>query len=1048
MSKEDLLRYWPSAEEVAACIKTEAEAASEEVCLAVHQPMRFERRVIGSAIDREGSCDEYELLRAFLSEKLTEGRVILPIEGSSGVGKSHVVRWLHAQIHRMPGADRRVVIRIPKGTSLKGVLTILLEKLEAPAYTQYRQQLSLAQERLNPAEAAGQLCEALAYILEEMAIKATQRLRENPLDKDARDIAAYSNAKLLPTLLRTQLLRDQHFVRTCDNEAGVAKRLVEQLSESRPPDAEDDRQHVFTPNDLVFDLRIERSTLGLNERKALEWLDRQERRDAATRVLNKALDSAKNRLLAFGSTVLDLFDSVRRELLKEGKELVLLVEDFADLSGLQNELLQAAIREAIREGKQVVCTMRTALAYTTGYLEAETVLTRANVVYRIPDQPGSEDEILGRIGRLVGSYLNAARMGERELAKSYRRADLASSTQWVPRFEEKIEPDARATLDVFGSSDEGYELFPFNESAIHELAREGCLRDGRLVYNPRFVIQNVIKKVLINRDQFQSGDFPQPTFGRKIASTRLFELIRTRVSPGEIDRYLSFLAYWGESPTTLEALAHIPLRLFEAFGLRKPTVKVVDVPTATSPKAQPSLPDSKAAGPVLNETESKWEKILEEWRSGTRIPQTEAHQLRNWVIQALDGAINWDWNLFRPRNDPTLFTRVFIPLAGGDRGLAPNEAMAVVCTEEERADQKRSAAIASALLAVVRFHDVHKGSWDYEGADFDIGKYASLIDAMVPGVRRFVLAHYFRVEMDPLRALVQGLLVGARVLGIDGADQDSDDIALVNALYSPVPEANGVSVELPAEGDEQAGWTNFSSLLAQCRQGNESSKQMSWIDHLKDLTGARQGGASTVYAVDLFRLKPVVEETLKNWTFTESPREHAGAADWSSFRTAYLDIKRGASAIEKARKNLLQWRARVLDWMGENCDKDSLVEELKITLEASRTAGLTAEINGKRLLELIEAFRMSKVKAAIDDAARLSEGAPRGTVLTVLGRGYWPVARISDELRESYDHLLSTSEAELSLTSQKYGADPLGQAKLALQTEFEELEVLLRGIPQ
>ena len=144
-------------------------------------------------------------------------------------------------------------------------------------------------------EAAGQLCEALAYSLEEMATKATQRLRENPLDKEAGDIAAYSNAKLLPTLLRTQLLRDQHFVRTCDNKAGVAKRLVEQLSESRPPDAEDDRQHVFTPNDLVFDLRIERSALGLNERKALEWLDRQERRDAATRVLNKALDSAKNR---------------------------------------------------------------------------------------------------------------------------------------------------------------------------------------------------------------------------------------------------------------------------------------------------------------------------------------------------------------------------------------------------------------------------------------------------------------------------------------------------------------------------------------------------------------------------------------------------------------------------------------------------------------------------------------------------------------------------------------------------------------------------------
>ncbi len=1046
MSKADLLRYWPREEEVAACVKTEAEAASEEVCLAVHQPMRFERRVIGSAIDSEGRCDEHELLRAFLDEKLTEGRVILPIEGSSGVGKSHVVRWLHAQIHRMPGADRRVVIRIPKGTSLKGVLTILLEKLESPVYEQYRQQLSIAQERLNPESAAGQLCEALADILVEMASRATQRLRENPLDKDARDIAAYANAKLLPTLLRTQLLRDQHFIRTCDHKHGVAKRLVEQLSESRPPDAEDDRQHLFSPDDLVFDLRIERSVLGLDERRALEQLDRPERRDAAIRILNKALDSAKNRLFAFGSTVLDLFDAVRRELLKENKELVLLVEDFADLSGLQNELLQASIKEAIREGKQVLCTMRTALAYTTGYLEAETVLTRANIVYRIPDQPGDDDEILGRIARLVGSYLNAARTGERQLAKAYQRADFESSAQWVPRFEQKIEPDARATLEVFGSSDEGYELFPFNQAAIHELAREGCLRDGRLVYNPRFVIQNVVKKVLIHRDLFQHGDFPQPTFGRKIPSARLFELVRTRVSPSEIDRYLSFLVYWGESPTTLEALAHISPRLFEAFGLRKPAIKVADVLPTSSPKAEPLLTVSKPPVPTINELESKWEKMLEEWRNGIRIPQTDANQLRNWIAQALDGAIDWDWNLFRPRKDTTLFTRVFIPLAGGDRGLAPNEAMAVVCTEEERGDQKQSAAVASALLAVVRFHGVHKGSWDYEGADLDMAKYAALIDTLVPGVRRFVLSHYFRVEMDPLPALVQGLLVGARVLGIEGADQDGDSVALVNALYSPVPEANTVSPELPAEKDEQVDWTNFSTLLARCRQENEASKQPSWIDHLKDLTGARQGGAPTVYAVDLFRLKPIVDETLKSWSFTETPRELAGVPDLSSFRAAYLDIKRGAPAIEKARKYLLQWRTRMLDWMGENCDKDLFVDELKITLDISRAAGITAEINSKRLLELIEAFRMSKVKAAIDDTARLAEGAPRGIVLTVLGRGYWPVARISDELQESYDKLLNTAQAELSLTSQKYGEDPLGQAKLVLKTEFDELEVLLRGI--
>src|SRR5690349_14409190 len=115
--------------------------------------MRFERRTIGAGetgvLD---TCDEHDLLKAFLLENLSEGRVIVPIVGSSGIGKSHVLRWLDAQIRRLPGAKHRVVIRIPKGTSLKGVLGILLDAVRGPAYERYRQELTRAQEQLEPKE--------------------------------------------------------------------------------------------------------------------------------------------------------------------------------------------------------------------------------------------------------------------------------------------------------------------------------------------------------------------------------------------------------------------------------------------------------------------------------------------------------------------------------------------------------------------------------------------------------------------------------------------------------------------------------------------------------------------------------------------------------------------------------------------------------------------------------------------------------------------------------------------------------------------------------
>src|SRR5207249_12283136 len=119
-------------------------------------------------------------------------------------------------------------------------------------------------------------------------------------------------------------------------------------------------------------------------------------------------------------------------------------------------------------------------------------------------------EILSRIERLVGAYLNAARFGQDSLEQAYRTNSQGSGGLhgWIPVFSSGVEPEARSTIDAFGASVDGYELFPFNSAAIRELSREGCNQAGRLVYNPRFVIQNVMNKVLVHRDLFEKGHFP------------------------------------------------------------------------------------------------------------------------------------------------------------------------------------------------------------------------------------------------------------------------------------------------------------------------------------------------------------------------------------------------------------------------------------------------------------------------------------------------------------------------------------------------------------
>src|SRR6478736_1324473 len=103
-----LARYWPDGNEVTRCIKREAETASEAVLLAVHQPMLLTVRNAGSSHETE--VGESEFLEAFLNKDLPEGILLQPITGASGAGKSHLIRWLAAQLERDVRATQMVVV--------------------------------------------------------------------------------------------------------------------------------------------------------------------------------------------------------------------------------------------------------------------------------------------------------------------------------------------------------------------------------------------------------------------------------------------------------------------------------------------------------------------------------------------------------------------------------------------------------------------------------------------------------------------------------------------------------------------------------------------------------------------------------------------------------------------------------------------------------------------------------------------------------------------------------------------------------------------------
>jgi hypothetical protein len=140
-------------------------------------------------------------------------------------------------------------------------------------------------------------------------------------------------------------------------------------------------------------------------------------RAVAADILQEVLDGALRTVFRVSEalqqkSIQDVVDDIRRQLLHDGKELVLLIEDLAALSGIQQPLLDIMITESDEHGKRIRAPIRTAVAVTDGFLAGrQTVLTRAREQWVVPSEGLGEEAIIKKLIELTGRYLNAARWG-------------------------------------------------------------------------------------------------------------------------------------------------------------------------------------------------------------------------------------------------------------------------------------------------------------------------------------------------------------------------------------------------------------------------------------------------------------------------------------------------------------------------------------------------------------------------------------------------------------------------------------------------------------
>jgi hypothetical protein len=620
-----------SHETAVATISTEAVTPSPAVFFATHVPLRIRRRHPELSDSDDGDkVTENDVLSDFLTRTSPVGVLLMPVIGESGTGKSHLVRWI---AERTKSDEHRSVVYVPKSrTSLRALIRILLERddIDSPALTRLRDKVDEFAATVDEEVLQRQLIGALADIV----------AQAQPSDPDRRALVGPDKLALM--------LRDVHVQSHLMRAGSLIPRLATSLLSDRA-DGETDRPTEFQVSDLPEISVIEDAAKQV--RNILRVMSgRPSLKTAAASLLTEALSPAVQSVFGMGHGQLqEAMLSIRKEYLRQGKEIVLLIEDFAVIQGVQRDLLDALIEPAKRVGKEELSPVRTLMAVTTGYYKrlAETVRNRVEAatpyVYDLDVSFDTTEQGRADTIEFVGRYLNAARLGSAELANS-----RVAEGEPVPN--KCVDCQFRQPCHAaFGASEHGFGIFPLNwpalRRAIHARPAPGSNPDA---FNARTVIGQVVIPVLEEAKEIADGEFPDQQFKKNFPLVDAERALRPEVEVAinerdtrDSGRRAVLLEYWGDAPdrlVNLDPTIHATFQLPELDLDGEPYIPRFDERRGAKEEGQKTDGKSKLSASLTQ----KFGEI-DDWVAGRQpLSQNTSGMIRRIVAKAVLNRVQWN----------------------------------------------------------------------------------------------------------------------------------------------------------------------------------------------------------------------------------------------------------------------------------------------------------------------------------------------------------------------------------------------------------------------
>lgn len=997
---------------VSQVMNTEALDMPDHLFLATHHPIKMYR--IDLLNDEKGlEYDEESFLRDFMS---TPDYNFITILGESGTGKSHLVRWLSANIPASPG--RRVLLIRKARTNLKEIIRTILQNLDGPKFDDYRRRLIDNTDTISTEQARFKLLLSLIEVVGPYPERSEKITEEEEFIIQG-----------LP-----DMLSDPFFQRKLLEDGGILHKLTIHIMGNSEKIERLEERRQFKLEDLPLNVR----DIGKAGHHAKDFYSAivadENLKKLTVDWINHNLDAAIAQVLAFrGQDLFNLMMEVRETLAEKDQELILLIEEFAKLQGIDTQLLEALLIRP-NQGDSKLCNLRIALASTTGFFNKLPDTVKTRITFRVNldvNKEGAEkiisnDDIL----EFTSRYLNAVRLEDSALRFWHSSGDvtIGQERDTLPCACQEC-AHMGPCHEAFGAA-QGMGLYPFNDKAIHNMLRLVSPEQ----FNPRFYIDKALRHTLYNyRDSLASGQFPPIALLRHFGPASMGALQQAEIKrkdPKNHERRQALLELWG-NPEIISDLHPVIHSSFDLPTLGVGPGKDVMPPTPPTETVPPKVekPKSETIPDVLQNRVQK----LDDWQNQSELNQDLAQHLREILFFAICSHIDWDSELL----SKVQFVGVGIRKPFQQRGIIfQNQGTGTTGLRDVtlriplEGDSINEAALA--LQGALYFN--HFKHWEFPKGPLYMRAYIRHLEKW----SQYILEQVKKTvnekdDWDPVSSVVEILAISSHMAGLPMSKLEDK----IGSLFKNIP--------LSAGANRSAKWQNLYKKMASVRLPEEGSAKKGLNEILLARTACTKGGA-TPQMVDAGRyIKPLTDLAESCKPLSNVP--NTLKASYSNISSAADDITKSLSgAIFDEVERCKNWLESVYSAFGQNPVEAEIVKDIRETIELATKEGVFGGSKDKLLLSL-ENFEKSSFTAVLNSTKRVIELQDEGTLLKFLGRLDDKAMSATDDFMQKADQFIiaTTKRADDTIESWESKDNP-DEISKKIQQHFEGLDSLLKAM--